>query len=56
MLTWLLLQLMKLHLAASDEENYSSKKYQMNIALKYTVIEDSISVIIFKSILQVEER
>ena len=44
---------MKIHLVASNEEKYSPKKTKMNIALKYSKLEDYVSVIIFKSILEV---
>ena len=47
---------MKIHLVASDEEQFYSQKTQMNIALKYSVVEDFISVIIFKSILKVKKE
>ena len=46
---------MKIHLTASDEEKYSTKETKMNIALKYSVVEDYISVIIFKNILKVKD-
>ena len=44
---------MKIHLVASNEEKYSTKKTKMNIALKYSKQEDYVSVIIFKSFLEV---
>ena len=44
---------MKIHLVASKEERYSTKKTKMNIALKYSKLEDYVSVIIFKSFLEV---
>ena len=45
---------MKIHLLALDEETYTSKTIQINIALKYSATEDYVSVILFKSILEVQ--
>ena len=47
------IKLMKIHLIVSDEEKYPTKETNMNIALKYSVAEDYICVIIFKSTLKV---
>ena len=45
---------MKINLLASDEEIYFTNTIRMNIALKYSSREDCISVILFKSILEVQ--
>ena len=44
------IKLMKIHHIASDEEKYSTKETKMNIALRYSLTEDYVSVIVFKSI------
>ena len=46
-------QIKKIRLIASEEEKYETKKIKLNIALKFSTINDSISVIIFKSIIDV---
>ena len=47
------MQMMKIHLVGSDQEQYKAKKTRMNIALKFSKLENYVSVIIFKSIIEV---
>ena len=45
--------MMKIHLVGSEEEEYKAKKTRMNIALKFSKLENYVSVIIFKSVIEV---
>ena len=45
--------MMKIHLVGSEEEQYKAKMTRMNIALKFSKLENYVSVIIFKSVIEV---